>query len=378
MERRRGDRRPDRDGVDPLRHGEMGGHGVIAGIQLKGCAEDGAIGEVVGEAAAAVRIQAAAVVSGCGDDRGVQIDLVERPGHGEVGVLAGDFGGDGRRSRAGGLPGRLGGLLGGGDGSRGGLSRGFGGLLGGGGGRPGGGGRLPGGFRRGGCGSRGLVDGGLGGLGGGRPGLDRRSRVAGGLGSGLGGLRGGVRDGRGCGVTGRGCGVGSLGGSRSRGFRGGGRVGGVLRLGRLGGQGGRVGRSGGRLRGRVGGLPRGVGRLGGGGRGGLGLSGARLPGGDGRRRGLFRGRRGAFGGHGPGVGLVVVAAADQREAGYTNASLRAGSHHGATRDLSLSQGGPMVPGAHDMFLSGTRLSLCGTARCTSFHSIDRGGGGWRG
>ena len=191
-------------------------------------------------------------------------------------------------------------------------------------------------------------------------------------------------------ITGRGCGGGRIGGSRGRGFRGGGRVGGVLRLGRLGGQGGgRIGGAG-RLRGGVGGFAGGGGGFAGGGgrvgRGvcrpgrdrscGLGFGGARIPGGDRRGGGLFRGRGGPFGRHGPGVGLVVVAAADQRKAGRSNASLRAGSQHGATRDLSLSQGGPMVQGGSSTkFLSGTRLSLCGTARCVSFHSIDRGGGG---
>ena len=189
-----------------------------------------------------------------------------------------------------------------------------------------------------------------------------------------------VGDGRGGSVAGRGCGVGSLGGSRGSGFGSGGRVGGVLRLGRLGGQGrGRHAAAAAACDGRGGGLACGVGRLGcrGIGRfsgdrgGGLGFGGARIPGGDGRGSGLFRGRGGPFGSHGPGVGLVVVAAADQGEAGCSNPSLRAGSQHGATRDLPLSQAGPMVSVAHGTCpLSGPRLSRCGTARCVSAPSMD--------
>ena len=75
---------------------------------------------------------------------------------------------------------------------------------------------------------------------------------------------------------------------------------------------------------------------------------ARLPRGDGRSRSVLRGRRGPFGGGSPGV-IVVVAAADQGQAGRANPSLRAGSQHRATADLAVSQGVPVV--AHGTFPS---------------------------
>ena len=78
---------------------------------------------------------------------------------------------------------------------------------------------------------------------------------------------------------------------------------------------------------------------------------------------LFRGR-----GRAP-IVIVVVAAADQGQPGGSNLSLRAGSQHGAARDLSLSQGGPILPAAHCRVLSGSRLPLCGIARCKSAASI---------
>ena len=361
VERRRDNRRPDRHAVDPLRRGERWDRIGIAGILLHGCVEGGAVGVIVREAAVPLLIQAPAVVGARGDDRGVQIDLVERPGHGKLGAL-GHATRDGRRSRAGGLPGRVGGLLGRGDGGGGGLGGGFGGLLGGGGGRAGGGGRFPGGGgSRCGC-LGGVVDGGLGGRRGGGAGLDGGGRVPGGLGGGLGRLGGRIGDGRGGGIAGRGRGVGSLGGRRGTGFGGGGRVGGVLRLRCFGGQGGGRGCGGG-------GLTRGVCRLGGGLGRGLGFGGARIPGGDGRCRGFFRGRGGPFRRRGPGVGLVILPAADEREPGGPNARFGAGSQHGAARDLSLSQAGPILPAAHCNALSGSRLPLCGIARCKSPASI---------
>ena len=349
VERRRGNRRPDRDGVDPLRCGERWDRVAIAGIHLHGRVEDGAMGVVVGGAAGTRLIHAPGVGGDRGDDRGVQIDLVERPGHGKLGVL-GHAARDGRRSRAGGLPGRLGGLLGRGDGRGGGLGRGFGGLLSRGGGRPGGGGRLAGGGCGGGSGVGGGGDGGLRGGRGGGAGLDGGSRVAGGLGGGLGSLGGGVRDGRGRGVAGSASGVGGLGGGRSRGFRGGGRVGGVFRLGRLGGQGGGgIGGVGG-LRSRSGGLGCGGRRLGRGGR--------RFTRGTGRGARVTRRRvdRRRINGGRCGV-IVIVAAADERKASRSNASLRAGSQHGAARDLPLSQGGPVVTVAHGKILPGFRAGL---------------------
>ena len=303
------------DDLGQLRHRRGEHAAVIEVVEVVVDRENGAVeAAVVGDG----RVEDAAVEPKHGDGTSL-------PRAGGRGLLLVLFRGHGRA--LGGLLGRVGGLLGGGDGCRGGLGGGFGGLLGRGGGRAGGGGRLSGGgrSRSGGLGSG--VDGGLGGRRGGGAGLDGGSRVAGGLGGGLGRLGGrSPRRLRRRLITGRGCGVGGLGGRGRGGFRGGGRVGGVLRLGRLGGQGGGVCRSGGGLRGRVGGLPRGVCRLGGGvcrlsrdGRRGLGVGGARLPGGDGRGGGLFRGRGGPFGGCGPGVRLVVVAAADQGEAGCANA-----------------------------------------------------------
>ena len=277
------------------------------------------MGVVVGGAAGTRLIHAPGVGGDHGDDRGVQIDLVERPGHGELGVLGHVHAGlDGRRRRAGGLPGRLGGLLGRRDGGRGSLGRC--------------GGRLAGG---GCCRSRGIGRS-LGGGGGGGGVLG--ARLPRGLGGGLGGIGGRLRDGGGARVA---RGPGRLGriGSRIGGRLGGsGRLFGVIRFGRFGRQGGgRLGGFGGAARG-LGGVARGLRR-------GRGVA----------RRGVDRRRvddcrRGV---------IVVVAAADQGQAGRANPSLRAGSQHGAARDLSLSQGGPVVPAAHRNVLSGSRLSHVG-------------------
>ena len=303
VERRRGDRRPDRDGVDLLRRGDRCHHAVIAGIQLHGRVEDGAVRVVVGLAAATHLIQAAVVADDRGDDRGVQIDLVERPGDGKLGAIGVADGGDG----GGGLAGGLGGVLGGSGRDRRGIGRGLGG-------------------------------------GGGRSGV-LGARLAGGGGGGLGGIGGRLRDGGGARVAGGTGRVGRIACRIGGGLGGSGRLGRVIRFGRFGRH--RGGGFGG-----FGGAARGVGGVAGGLRRGCGVT----------RRGVDRRRidRG---------GLVVVAAADQREAGCSNPSLRAGSQHGAARDLSLSQGGPVVTVAHDKVLSGPRLSRCGTARCTSAPSM---------
>ena len=276
-------------------------------------------------------IQAPGVGDDRGDDLGVQIDLLERPGHGEVGVLghAARDGGDGLDGPAG----CVGGLLGGSGGDRRGIGRGLGG--GGGGGRVLGA-HLPCGLGGGGGGGRVLgahLPCGLGGGGGG-------GRVLGahlpcGLSGSRGGIRGRLRDGGGARVARGPGGGGGIGGGIGGGLGGSGRLFGVIRLRRFGRQGG------GRL-GGFGGAARGLGRV---------------------ARGLRRVARGLRRGRGvacrrvdrrrvDGGGLVVVATADQREAGCTNAGFGAGSQHGATRDLSLSQGGPVVPAAHDNPLSG--------------------------
>ena len=325
VERRRNHRRPDRDGIDPLRRGERWDRIAIAGILVHGRVEDGAMRVVVGGAAGTRLIQAPAVLAGRGDDRGVQIDLVERPGHGELVGL-----GHAARDDRGGLPGRLGGLLGGGDGSRGGLG--------------GGGGGLPGGGR---SRSRG-VGRGLGG-GGGRSGV-LGARLAGGGGGGFRGIGGRLRDGGGARVAGGPGRVGRIACRIGGGLGGSGRLGRVIRFGRFGRhRGGGFGGFGGAARG-IGGVARGLRR-------GCGVA----------RRGVDRRRVDDCR---PGV-IVVVAAADQREAGRSNASFGAGSQHGAARDLSLSQTRPIVPVAHHIFPSGSRLSLCGTARCVSARSLTR-------
>ncbi len=311
MERRRNNRRPERDGVDPLRCGERWDRVANAGIHLHDPVEDGAVGVNVGGAAGTRLIQAPGVGGDRADNRGVQIDLVERPGLGVLGVLG--------HARAG-LNGRdgLGGLLRGRDGRGGGLSRSRGGI-------PGGGSSRRGGIGRG-----------LGGRGGGGGVLG--ARLSRGRGGGLGGIGGRLRDG---------------GGARlARGFGGGGRISGRVGGG-LGGRsrllrvvrGRRVGRQG---RGRLGGFggpARGIGSV----AGRRSRSGGVTRGGVHRRRVDDR-RRGV---------IVVVAAADQREAGRSNAGLGAGSQHGAARDLSLPQGGPIVQAAHRKVLSGTRLSHVG-------------------
>ena len=87
VERRRDNRRPDRHAVDPLRRGERRDRIGIARIHLHGCVEHGGVRVIVREAAVPLLIQAPAVVGAGGDDRGVQIDLVERPGHGTFGLL---------------------------------------------------------------------------------------------------------------------------------------------------------------------------------------------------------------------------------------------------------------------------------------------------
>ena len=85
VERRWHHRRPDRNGVDPLRRGELWDRRAIAGIHRHGRVEDGAVRVEVRDAAGTMLIQAPLVAGDHPDDRGVQIDLVERPGHGELG-----------------------------------------------------------------------------------------------------------------------------------------------------------------------------------------------------------------------------------------------------------------------------------------------------
>ena len=218
---------------------------------------------VVGGAAGTRLIQAPAVLAGRGDDRGVQIDLVERPGHGKLAAVDVAERGDG----VDGLAGGLGRVLGSSGRDRRGGGRGLGG--GGGGGRV-----LRAGLPRGGGGSPG-------------------------------GIRGRLRDGRRARVAGGpGC-VGRVGRGVGGGLSGGGRCGGVIGFRRFGRQGGgRLGGIGGAARG-IGGVARGLG-------GGGGVA----------RGGVDRGRV-------DGGVIVVVAAADQREAGRPNPSLRAGSQHGA-------------------------------------------------
>ena len=98
VERRPNNRRPDRNGVDPLRRGELWDRRAIAGIHRHGRVEDGAVRVEVRDAAGTMLIQAPLVAGGHADDRGVQIDLVERPGHGvlgRAGLVGPDDGGRG-------------------------------------------------------------------------------------------------------------------------------------------------------------------------------------------------------------------------------------------------------------------------------------------